>query len=121
MRSSTAKCACDAFRSHAEHLKITPYPIPYRCLYSRNVDKLMMAGRNISVTHVALGTVRVQRTTNIMGEVLSMAASLCRKHKCLPRGVYTDHLPELREMMTVGVRPSRGPRLAPSAHHRHPE
>lgn len=97
------KCACDAFQSVAKHLKITPYPIPYRCLYSRNIDNLMMAGRSISVTHVALGTVRVQRTTGMMGEVIGMAASLCTKHKCLPRGVYAKHLAELKEMMTAGV------------------
>lgn len=96
-------CACDAFRSEAEMLEITPYPIPYRCLYSRNIDNLMMAGRNISVTHVALGTVRVQRTTGMMGEVLGMAASLCRKHSCDPRDVYEKHLPELIEMMEDGV------------------
>jgi len=72
-------------------------------LYSRNIDNLMMAGRNISVTHVALGTVRVQRTTGMMGEVLGMAASLCRKHDCTPREVYRHHLDELTEMMTKGV------------------
>lgn len=101
-----AKCACDAFQSEARSLKITPYPIPYRCLYSRNVDNLMMAGRNISVTHVALGTVRVQRTTGMMGEVVGMAAALCRKYKCLPRDVYSHHLSELKPMMAAGVPPS---------------
>ena len=40
----------------------TPYWAPYRCLYSRNVANLFMAGRDISVTHEALGTVRVMRT-----------------------------------------------------------
>ena len=39
-----------------------PYWIPYRCLYSRNVPNLFMAGRDISVTHEALGAVRVMRT-----------------------------------------------------------
>ena len=96
-------CACDAFRSEARHVKITPYPIPYRCLYSRNVDNLMMAGRNISVTHVALGTVRVQRTTGMMGEVLGMAASVCKKHSCGPRDVYAKYLPELKELLQAGV------------------
>ena len=47
------------FKSIAVHKKIHPYPIPYQCLYSRNVDNLFMAGRNISVTHVALGTIWV--------------------------------------------------------------
>jgi hypothetical protein len=87
------------FRSIAEHVKISPYPIPYRTLYSKNVENLFMAGRNISVTHVALGTVRVMRTTGMMGEVIGMAAALCVKNKTTPRGVYEKHLDDLIEMM----------------------
>ena len=105
----TPACACEAFRSEARHLKIEPYAIPYRCLYSRNVNNLMMAGRNISVTHVALGTVRVQRTTGMMGEALGMAASLCKKHGCDPRGVYEQHLAEFRELLEKGVPPVTQP------------
>ena len=41
------------FKAETKHINIYPYPIPYRCLYSRNIDNLFMAGRNISVTHVA--------------------------------------------------------------------
>jgi hypothetical protein len=96
-------CACEAFQSEARHFKIQPYPIPYRCLYSRNISNLMMAGRNISVTHVALGTVRVQNTTGMMGEVLGMAASLCGQHTTTPRGVYEKHLEELKALMERGV------------------
>ncbi|MCC6860417.1 MAG: FAD-dependent oxidoreductase [Bryobacterales bacterium] len=91
------------FRSVAEFGKKRPYAIPYRCFYSRNIDNLFMAGRNISVTHVALGTVRVMRTTGMMGEVVGMAASLCRKHGVAPRGVYERHLDELRELLRAGV------------------
>ncbi len=96
-------CACEAFQSEARQFKIQPYPIPFRCLYSRNITNLMMAGRNISVTHVALGTVRVQRTTGMMGEVLGMAASLCKQNRTTPRGVYEKHLDELRTLMRRGV------------------
>lgn len=91
------------FRSIAKHTRIKPYPIPYRCLYSRNVPNLMMAGRNISVTHVALGTIRVQKTTGMMGEVVGIAASLAKKHQTDPRGVYEDHLEALKELMKRGV------------------
>lgn len=91
------------FKSIAVHKKIHPYPIPYRCFYSRNVDNLFMAGRNISVTHVALGTVRVMRTTGIMGEVVGMAASVATKHNTIPRGVYQDHLADLKRLMEKGV------------------
>ena len=62
-----------------------------------------MAGRNISVTHVALGTVRVMRTTGMMGEVVGMAASLCKKHNVLPRRIYQSYLDELKELMKEGV------------------
>ncbi len=91
------------FRARAEHLRIEPYPVPYRCFYSRNVDNLFMAGRNISVTHVALGTVRVMRTLGMVGEVVGMAAAVCQRHDVDPRQVYTDHLEELQELMTEGV------------------
>ena len=76
-----------------------PYWIPYRCLYSRNIDNLFMAGRNISVTHQALGTVRVMRTTGMMGEIVGMAASLASKYNTTPRDVYTHHLDELQNLM----------------------
>ncbi len=92
-----------SFRSIAVHGKKNDYAIPYRCFYSRNIDNLFMAGRNISVTHVALGTVRVMRTTGMMGEVVGMAASLCKKHNCTPGEVYKNHLDELKELMTDGV------------------
>ena len=91
------------FKSIAKHIKIHPYPVPYRCLYSRNIDNLFMAGRNISVTHVALGTTRVMRTTGMLGEVVGMAASLCKKHNVTPRGIYRYHLEDLKRLMEEGV------------------
>lgn len=91
------------FKATTDHVVIYPYSVPYRCLYSRNVDNLFMAGRNISVTHVALGTVRVMRTTGAMGEVVGMAASICHKHGVEPRAVYRYHLEELKQLMTSGV------------------
>ena len=79
------------------------YPIPYRCFYSKDIDNLFMAGRNISVSHVALGTVRVMRTTAMMGEVVGMAASVCSKHDALPHDIYDTHFEELRELMRRGA------------------
>lgn len=79
------------------------YPIPYRCLYSRNIDNLFMAGRDISVTHVALGTVRVMRTCGMMGEVVGMGAAVCQRKRVSPRGVYEKELDELKALMVKGV------------------
>jgi hypothetical protein len=92
------------FISKATHGKYkTPYWAPYRCLYSRNVTNLFMAGRDISVTHEALGPVRVMRTCGCMGEIVGMAASLCKQHDCAPRAVYDQHLDELKQLMERGV------------------
>lgn len=100
---NTANFPGEEFKSIAKHNPIYPYPIPYRCFYSRNIDNLFMAGRNISVTHVALGTVRVMRTTGMMGEVVGMAASLCKKYNVMPRGIYRYHLNDLKMLMKEGV------------------
>jgi hypothetical protein len=82
---------------------IKPYMVPYRCLYSRNVENLFLAGRDISVTHVALGTVRVMRTCGMMGEVVGMAASLCKKYDARPRQIYINHLDKLKTLLEAGV------------------
>jgi len=77
------------------------YPIPYRCFYSRNIDNLFMAGRNISVTHQALGTTRVMKTCGMMGEVVGRAASLCVYYNCTPRDVHDRHLAKLIELLNL--------------------
>ena len=93
-----------AFKADTRHQVLSqPYDVPYRCLYSRNVDNLFMAGRDISVTHVALGTTRVMRTCGMAGEVIGMAAHLCRKHGTLPRGVYRHHLGDLKALLAKGT------------------
>ena len=93
----------EPYQSNSLNEKIWPYPIPYRCLYSRNVPNLFMAGRDISVTHIALGTTRLMRTHGMMGEVVGMAASICKKHGCNPRDVYKSHLDELKALMEKGI------------------
>lgn len=83
------------------------YPLPYRCFYSRNVQNLFMAGRDISVDHGALGTVRVMRTGGMEGEVVGKAASICTEYNCTPRAVYQYHLDELKSLMNLPDRARR--------------
>ncbi len=71
-----------------------PYFLPYRILYSRNIKNMFMAGRCVSTSHDASGTVRVMRTGGLMGEVVGYASALCRKYSCLPRDIYKEHLDE---------------------------
>jgi len=81
--------------------KIHGYPVPYRCFYSKNIDNLFMAGRDISVTHEALGTVRVMKTGGMIGEVVGKAASICIKNQCEPRAVYERYFGELKELLAL--------------------
>ena len=77
------------------------YPVPYRCFYSRNIENLFMAGRNISVTHEALGTTRVMKTCGMMGEIVGRAASVCKTHNCSPREVFEKYWDEMDKLMQL--------------------
>ena len=62
-----------------------PYNIPLRALYSRNIANLMMAGRNISATHVAFTSTRVMATCAVVGQAVGTAAALCVERGLAPR------------------------------------
>ncbi|MGE4564566.1 MAG: FAD-dependent oxidoreductase [Victivallaceae bacterium] len=79
------------------HPAPSPYGIPYRSLYSKNIANLMFAGRNISVTHSALSSTRVMATCGLLGEAVGTAAGLIKKYGCSPRDIYTSHLDELQQ------------------------
>lgn len=76
------------------------YWIPFRCLYSRKVGNLMMAGRCFSGTHVGLGSARVMNTTAQMGVAVGTAAALCAREKILPADIYRlTRYAELQDMI----------------------
>lgn len=72
----------NTFTDYAVKSYAGPYGIPLRCLIAKDVDNLMMAGRNVSVTHAALGTVRVMSTTALLGQ----AAGTASAHAVLNQG-----------------------------------
>ncbi|MBN8459374.1 MAG: FAD-dependent oxidoreductase [Verrucomicrobia bacterium] len=61
------------------------YQIPFRCLYSRNIDNLFLAGRIISASHVAFASTRVMATCAHGAQAVGMAAALCHRDGLLPR------------------------------------
>lgn len=93
-----------------------PYMIPYRCLYSRNIDNLFMAGRDISASRLAMASLRVQGTTGMMGEVVGIAAFLSMKNDCSPRDIYQKHLAELKVALQDGVPQKNTPVFIPRLH-----
>jgi hypothetical protein len=90
------------FLSEALYYKVDHYYIPYRSLYSKNIKNLFMAGRCFSCSHVALGGPRVMNTTGQMGVAVGYAASLCKKYNTDPRGIYTSHITELKNLIETG-------------------
>ncbi|MHC4432089.1 MAG: FAD-dependent oxidoreductase [Planctomycetota bacterium] len=73
--------------------------IPYRTLYSKNIDNLFMAGRCHSATHIAFGGTRVMRPCCAMGQAVGTAAAIATKYKTTPRAVYTEHISELQDIL----------------------
>ena len=76
-----------------------PYGIPYRSLYSRNIDNLFFAGRNLSATHAALSSTRVMATCSLLGQAIGTAAAIAAKQGLSPRGVYEQELDQLRQTL----------------------
>lgn len=76
-----------------------PYSIPYRALYSKNVDNLFFAGRNISMTHMAMSSIRVMATCALLGEAVGKAAYLAAIDQCSPHDVYCYKIDKLQTML----------------------
>ncbi len=94
----------EPFRSCAIHRGIKKhYPVPYRCLYSKDISNLFLGGRILSTTHIAFACVRVMRTLGVLGEVTGLAAGVCIRENCSPREVYEKYLDKLKELMVRGV------------------
>jgi hypothetical protein len=81
------------------HPAPSPYGIPYRSLYSRNVENLFCAGRCHSATHSAMSSTRVMGTTSLMGQAVGTAAAVAVRDSLTPRGVYEKQLAELQEAL----------------------
>lgn len=77
----------------------SPYCIPYRSLYSKNVDNLFFAGRNISVTHMALSTVRVMATCALMGQAVGTAVYIAKENNLSPNGVYEEKIGLMQKIL----------------------
>jgi len=76
-----------------------PYGIPYRCIYSKNIENLFFAGRNISLTHAAMSSARVMATCATLGEAAGTAANLAGQYNLSPRGVYEEKIHELQQKL----------------------
>ena len=56
------------------------YQIPWRCYYSKSISNLLLAGRIISCSHVAMGSTRVMMTSAHGGQAVAVGAALCLQY-----------------------------------------
>jgi len=97
------------------------FSIPFRCLYSRNVGNLMMAGRNISASHLGMSNTRVMLTCAVMGHAVGTAAGICVDADASPRDVCYRHLERLQQQLLkegayiIGLKADDPRDLAPKA------
>ena len=77
------------------------YAIPFRCYYSRNVKNLMMAGRDISASHLAFASSRVMATCAIGGQAVGTAAAMAVQHQISPRALGQTMIHELQQKLIL--------------------
>jgi hypothetical protein len=73
--------------------------IPYRSLYSKNINNLFMAGRCMSASHMALSGVRVQRPMAATGQAVGTAAAIATRYQMQPRAIYEKHISLLQQTL----------------------
>jgi len=78
-----------------------PYSIPMRSLYSKTFSNLYMAGRDISVSHIALSTTRVMATCAILGQAVGTAMAYNLGENLTPRALCNDrkHMGRLQQIL----------------------
>jgi len=78
-----------------------PYSIPLRSLHSKSFSNLFMAGRNVSVSHVALSSTRVMATCATMGQAIGTAMAYCISAGIGPASLSGDksHMQRLQQQL----------------------
>ncbi|MDD3926597.1 MAG: FAD-dependent oxidoreductase, partial [bacterium] len=84
-------CHLEAFKPRTEEEVFLNtgqyYNIPYRCLIPKGIDNLLLAGRCISTTHLALAAFRIMSQCMAVGQAAGTAAALCLDEGCKPRNL----------------------------------
>jgi hypothetical protein len=63
----------------------TPFTIPYDALFAESISGFLVCEKNISVSHIANGSTRLQPVVMNIGQASGMAAALCIELNCQPQ------------------------------------
>lgn len=87
-------------RNYLNWIRVPPFTLPLRAFYSCNIENLWMVGRNISVTHVALGATRLQRSHGLAGQAVGTAAAYAIAHEIMPRqAAGPEHIARIQQQL----------------------
>ena len=81
------------------HMGVPIYSVPFRSLYSADVPNLLIGSRCQSMTHIALGSMRVQGTQMAAGQAAGTAAALCVRYGLMPRELGQSRIGELQQLL----------------------
>ncbi|WP_138754141.1 FAD-dependent oxidoreductase [Paenibacillus sinopodophylli] len=84
--------------ANTDERKLEGYDIPYRCMLPEHVEGLIVAGRSISASHVAMSSMRVQATCYALGQAAGIAATIAISDN-VP--VADISIPQLHEKLAV--------------------
>jgi hypothetical protein len=93
-------------RKSCDERKIDSYDIPYRCLVPKGIEGLLVSGKAISATHVAMSSMRVQPTCYALGQAAGIAAAISIDDRCSLSQINIGKLHEL--MKNQGVEFDKG-------------
>ena len=100
-----SKCAIDIHEPGGEKGLMESvgagYDIPFRCLLPRGLDQILVAGRCISVDHVAHGSTRNTPACALTGQAAGTAAALSAKTGTTVRGLDVSTLQ--RRLREAGI------------------
>ncbi len=71
-------------REPCKQIDVSVYPIPLRSLLSEDLDNLMLAGRDVGMSRLAMASARVMKTCALMGQAIGTAATLAKKNDLPP-------------------------------------
>lgn len=74
------------------------YTIPYRCIYAKGIDNLLLGGRIISASHRAFSSTRVMATCAVLGEAAGVAAAIA-VCKNINAPAVSQHIDELQQTL----------------------
>jgi hypothetical protein len=90
-----------------EETKVPDYGIPYRALVPKGVEGLLLAGKAISGTHIAMSAYRVQPILATYSQAAGVAAAWCARRDAPPRDV------DVGALQAALICPSQGVDLPP--------